>query len=292
MTGSMDAHAQPRAGVFAAIVVALSACGGPEAQSGTAQDSDASDATAGAEAGAEAGVQKFGVINVIVLTFQAYFAIAVPLPVPAGARPQSVDAGSGSCTLVLPPTSQLFTGLNLVSAGTLTLTGGVDSPLSFSPTDAADGVEYAARLPVAFMAGSTFTITASGATVPAFSIPVRMPDPIQLTAPSFSTDPNAPPVTISRSSDLPVAWTAGTSGTVDVQVLVSGDAGVTEVECLFPESAGAGVVPASLLGQLPPGSGQLSVNTKATPTLTVDDWSIGVNAWVLGSGGGDVAIAP
>jgi hypothetical protein len=266
-----------RTGVIAAIATFLTACGARERG---APDSGVLDSSIGAEAGvqdagAEGGVQKFGVVNVTVLDFEAYFAVATALPVPSGDAAQTADAGAGTCTLIVPLTHQIFSDVGTFSAGTLALTSSGESPVTFLPGGLDGGIQYGGRLPQAFPQGSTFTVSASGATAPAFSVTVRMPDPFVLTAPSLSDDAGAP-LTVSRSSDLPVTWTAGTVGMA--QLGVSDKAGMTAVECLFPESAGAGVIPAALLSQLPAGAGLFTYDTVTKQTIAVGDWSVAISS--------------
>jgi hypothetical protein len=115
-----------------------------------------------------------------------------------------------------------------VSAGTLTVTGGT-APIVIAPTSTAGYVSYsylgvtgAGDAGPSFAAGDTLTVSANGAAAPAFSATVTVPGTIQVTEPPPppQTLPDGAPLgipmlaaPIARTTDLPLAWTGGSSGT-------------------------------------------------------------------------------
>lgn len=105
--------------------------------------------------------------------------------------------------------------------------------------------------------GDQVTAQASGGVVPAFSLAVPAPAEVQVTAPAFSGNGM---MVLSASQDLVVSWSGTSAG--KVQVALSGGAGAGTLSCKFDPGAGSGVVPASLLSQLPKSSnGGITVST-------------------------------
>ncbi|HXX38513.1 MAG TPA: hypothetical protein VEP50_10275 [bacterium] len=90
-------------------------------------------------------------------------------------------------------------------------------------------------------------------------------------------------LTVARSVDLAVAWTAGGGYAGSFQFMISQTVGPTRtsVVCSFPTSAGSGVVPASALEYLTPSDeldggalGELGLQVYASQTVTVGGWTI------------------
>jgi hypothetical protein len=199
------------------------------------------------------------------------------------------DAGASSCAVEQVPFPEPAAGGTQVSAGTITVTGG-SATKTLMPVAAMskDGGAAEGYLPLGnagtISPGDTLTITASGATVPAFSASIAEPDIIAITEPELA---DASSFTFSRSSDLAVAWTGGGavgSLTVAIGQIVGGT--ITTVACVFPESAGSGVIPAAALGLLMPstalpggalGGTSLTFTTSADQEVTAGDWTIAVS---------------
>lgn len=141
-----------------------------------------------------------------------------------------------------------------------------------------------------FGAGTKVQFAFSGGTVPAFRGEVVQPEGITLIAPEFPKpvspeDPGAP-LTIDRSSDLPIAWTGGEPGAV-AYVRIE-DKNTRRLACAFPVSARSAVVPASLLGQLAANEEPADINiwfgsTTSQQTMA-HTWSISIYATTDGSG--------
>jgi hypothetical protein len=196
--------------------------------------------------------------------------------------------------------SEAGTVLTEVSAGTLTVSGGT-APVVIAPTNTAGYVSYSYQSTSgagdggpSFAAGDTLTVSASGAAAPAFSATVTVPGTIQVTEPPppSPTLPDGAPLVfpmlaapIARTTDLPIAWTGGSSGNVLVALSSSG----TSIECLFPESAGSAVIPAAALSYLPqtPTDGGLGaafeISPMSTRAVVTSGW--GIQVQVTGTGG-------
>jgi hypothetical protein len=176
-----------------------------------------------------------------------------------------------------------------VSAGTVTVSGGGASftiaPSGAAFADAGASVDYQLAIPDAGMvsAGETFTLAASGATAPAFSASIAVPEAVILTLPAFG-GPSAA-VVIPRSTDLPVAWSGGGTGYVvfSIDQTVGGTA--TSVSCSFPETAGSGVVPAELLGHFTPSNeidaGSLPFRPTSASAYTLSTQTVVAGGWTM-----------
>jgi hypothetical protein len=200
----------------------------------------------------------------------------------------TLDAGPGSCTVGAlsfqpPPASG-----TQVSAGTITVTGGSASialaPMAVSSGDGGAAEQYAPLQHAGTVSsGQTLTIAASGATVPAFSTNLVVPDAVTFTQPDIV---DASSLAIGRSTDWPIAWTGGSAGTLTFQVSQTLGATGTLIVCTFPESAGSGVIPAAALGYLTPSSAldggspqstSVGVSTFASQSVTAGDWTVAVD---------------
>jgi hypothetical protein len=188
-----------------------------------------------------------------------------------------------------------------VSAGTLTVTGGT-APIVIAPTTSGANVSYSYVAATgtgdggpSFAAGDTLTVSASGGAAPAFTATIALPGTIQITEPPppSPTLPDGavlplPTLTtpIGRTAALTIAWTGGSSGNVLVAL---GESGGAAVECLFPESAGRGVIPAAALAYLAPtpadggANALLTIAPLSTSTVVTSGWGIQLQA--NGNGG-------
>jgi hypothetical protein len=157
------------------------------------------------------------------------------------------------------------------SAGDITFSDGA----SISLTTSFDGRSYLAmQNRLAWSPGSTITISAAGGTVPAFSATLGLAAP-----PTFSAPP--PGTTIDRASDLPVSWQVTGDGNVFF-VLSTGTARSWDLSCVFPAAAGAAVVPASLLAQLPAGRAAMQGGGGDRQILAIGDWQVSATVAIYG----------
>jgi hypothetical protein len=165
-------------------------------------------------------------------------------------------------------------------AGTIDL-GGALIPLSIVP--GSDGVyPPATGSGFVFSGGETLNITAGGADVPAFAQSLTAPPPVTVTAPSFL----AGSLTIDRATDFSFAWTVGGTAPDTVAVTLAafelppagGSRSVT-LTCTFAGMSLSGVVPASVLENLPAGAtGSVAIDTRGSAGVTAGEWAVTVNA--------------
>jgi hypothetical protein len=198
-----------------------------------------------------------------------------------------LDAGTTSCKVQQLTTSGVDERI-WASAGTLTITGGqapvVLAPVVDSLTDGGLAFTYdVSTVATPISPGDSLTITATGATVPAFSVDLVVPQPVTLTSPDPAGAMSASGWTISRSRDLPFAWTGGSTGNVRFWVGQSVGATSTIIDCEAPASSGSGVIPAAALGYLTPAPAgyngpSASFGISSRQEFTVDGWDITVAA--------------
>jgi hypothetical protein len=102
--------------------------------------------------------------------------------------------------------------------------------------------------------GDTITFTALGATIPAFTLSIGMPSPLQATDPARPADGVTPE--LDRSAPFRISWPP-TDEKVLVIVHQGPSSGATwdylELQCLFDGPAGAGTVPVEALQTLKTG---------------------------------------
>jgi hypothetical protein len=218
---------------------------------------------------------------------------------PRGATelPVGIVAKEGLCLVAGPAASIALEDLEPpISAGVVTLGGGSSPIVLTKSEEPATGstpatVRYSHSGPEIFPAGTTLTLTATGAAAPAFSLPITIPTPLSVTLPVAPSSPDTP-LKVARSSGLPVAWTAGSSAnTVTVFLSHGADGSWPSLTCDFPESAGSGVVPASLLSHLDAGSGwALAISPQSTVSISVDGWLM--SAYASGPADANVAKFP
>ncbi|HEY2514414.1 MAG TPA: hypothetical protein VGI39_26295, partial [Polyangiaceae bacterium] len=132
------------------------------------------------------------------------------------------------------------------SAGTITVQAAT-GPITLEPLGMGYGFAGDGGSPFIFT-GTSFHVTATGAEFPAFQTPpVTMPADIHVTSPVVTPD-TAPGISISKSG-LPITWTGGGDGSVEVQLSEFGTPGVagTSVRCTFPASAGSAMISPAVL---------------------------------------------
>lgn len=169
------------------------------------------------------------------------------------------------------------------SAGELTFEHTTIIPLTLTPDDGglyggagvADGRISTPRTELA--------VHAAGDQVARFDLSVLSPEPLTVLAPSrMTTD-------VARTTDLDVAWTGLTVGTVSVSI----DDGLAEgssIACSFPGAEGAGVIPASALALFASTNGRLAISAITSAATTVEAWDVMFRvtddaAWGDGSSG-------
>ena len=101
--------------------------------------------------------------------------------------------------------------------------------------------------------GAALTFAAAGGAVPMFSETFCGPAAATITKPAAA--PGAA-LTIDRTADLPVAWTGGAVGDLEIVLREEGGAvgSSVEVRCFFTGSAGQGTVPKAALAKMSAGT--------------------------------------
>jgi hypothetical protein len=159
--------------------------------------------------------------------------------------------------------SAIPSGPGSVSAGTLTVTGGL-FPIAVSPDPTSADVAYDDdENMVLFHGGETLVVAASGAEAPSFQTSVVAPSPIQSVSPSETT--------LATGADLVWSWMGG-AGTVVVTVQASGETAT----CLFDAAAKNTTIPHQALDMFPRGSASVVVTERSTTTVLTAGYSIDV----------------
>jgi len=158
-----------------------------------------------------------------------------------------------------------------VSAGTLTISGGSIGTVTVTP-DSSNSYQYQASGTL-FTAGQMLTVSASGATVPAFGPEsIVAPPLLQLQAPSATGGTYV----VHTASDLAVAWSGGQSGAqIVLEGIVQAGSGYSYFACTWdataPESA---IVPQAMLKGLAGQSGYLFYAQQTMTTFTAGAFPI------------------
>ena len=118
-----------------------------------------------------------------------------------------------------------------------------------------------------FAPGDEITMSASGATVPAFTTTMTFPVSLNVTSPTSLT-------TVSASHGLTATWTP-TVGMVTIALVQTENAQTIDVACTFSGAAGTGTVPATALTDLVQGTNDVdltltSANSKTVPSGPYD----------------------
>lgn len=131
------------------------------------------------------------------------------------------------------------------SAGVLTLQGSAGAQVILQP--AASGKYPSADFTPT--TGDTVTLGASGATIPAFTLSLTLPTPVQITSP-----PAAPgmPLTLDRSVDLAITHNVNATGFFFFQVQqgATSTAPFVSLYCAFPATDATSTVPVGALARL------------------------------------------
>ena len=285
----------------ALLLLALAACGDSATTPPT--DGGATDGPGGDSAGQDAGTfAKSGGVYVSAYSYpvgsktfsggslSASFVDATG----AAASPVCQTSTDGPCKLSICPQPALSDAAAPVplSAGAVTVDGVAGGPFTLTPT----GGDYApvSASAILFLGGESVTASAPGAPqgAPAFDRAVKAPSYVFVDEPLF---PGTGPISINRTKDLPVTWTAGTDG--DTSVTLSGQAaGQTFLlQCTVAATAGKVTVPAAALGKLPQvsalGLAVFSVSTLAIDRRATGDWSLYLYVSAQGARPGGVASA-
>ena len=209
-----------------------------------------------------------------------------PLPPPPGCTFEVSDGGPCLVTMCPGHVATDAGAVSLVSAGALTVTGGAfgDAGIEISPGNLGAYL-YNTTGPM-FSPGDTLTVSAAGASVPAFATQSLVaPGAITLTSPVADSGT----LSIDTSQSLDLAWTGGATGARFILELgasfTSGDA--ASAVCSWDATLGTGTVPAGALAPLAAGDAQAGRSTalwyqEAQTTVAAGRWTVGVRAYVSG----------
>jgi hypothetical protein len=217
--------------------------------------------------------------------FVAAFYGAPPGPEP-GCTYAVADAGPCLVTTCPAQTPTDAGGVSLVTAGSLTVTGGVfgDAGIELGP-DNLGSYLYNTVGPM-FAAGDTLSVMGAGATVPAFTAQTLVaPGPITLTAPA----PDGGVLTIPTTQNLALTWTGGSAGDrmfLKLSAFFQTGAAASAI-CSWDATLGNGTVPASALAPLAAGTPQPNRSSavwyqQADTTFAAGRWNVVLRAFVSG----------
>lgn len=170
---------------------------------------------------------------------------------------------SGVCSISICPNvsaSDPDAQSKKVDPGNVTITGGTAQPIVV--TQAQGSVQLGSPWKI----GETLSISSAGtAAVPAFTSSLVYPSNIEVTGPA----PNVPAYTIpiDRASGVSFTWSATgpVSGDIAFTILQTQKNGLLTIECDFPQTAGAGLVPADALEDLETGHAEHDTAISASP---------------------------
>lgn len=161
-------------------------------------------------------------------------------------------------------------------AGAITLSGGTGTA---TITPDANGVYADVNKPgsTLWAGGETLSVQAAGGDVPAFSGTITAPSQLTITSPALVTGNSWP---IPRSSDFAMTWTGDSAGqlTVTIRAFTNGNQHRTDATCRFAAATHAGSIPASVLGQLPAGSGAIVALVASDQAIAAGGWTVHVQA--------------
>jgi hypothetical protein len=124
--------------------------------------------------------------------------------------------------------------------------------------------------------GAPLTVSADGATFPAFSSNLMAPVATNMTTPDVSSTM----LTIPTNADLVLAWTGGGVGTTQVVSLEENDAPAVwwfRLDCSFDSSAGTATIPQAALAPFAGQSGFGSYTFVDTTKTSVKSGAYSVN---------------
>lgn len=204
-------------------------------------------------------------------TFSAAFANATAVALPSCTR-----TTVGSCMVNECPIQPLPEGgtAQLLSAGSITVTGGVIPAPGITVDPDANG-SYAKQGAGALWAGGeTFTFVAAGAAVPGFTQTVNAPSPIDIATPTLPAPPTG--IDVPRASDFTITWATGATSVGKVGVTM-GSANTTtnnSIICSFDVSAKSGTVPAAALAKMVGDSGSLLIGVSSESQKLQKDYLV------------------
>jgi len=170
----------------------------------------------------------------------------------------------GVCVLYECPTTGPAPTVRYESAGRVTISGGTGAPIVMNPNPdrtypPASFTEATPR----WSSGAAITITASGASVPAFTLRGTFPSELTPLSPTPMMTPTGLRISATRSAGLRFTWTGERSG--EAVAGLSQVVGTTSrsISCRFPAAGRSGTMSAALMSRLSP------TGSDGTPATTV-----------------------
>lgn len=188
----------------------------------------------------------------------------------------------GPCLVIGGCTGTVMIGTSTAaSAGQVTITGGTPTVM-IAPNASNQYAGFSQSSPL-WTTATTLTVSAAGATVPAFSTMLTAPAQPDFTTPTF---PASTSLTIDRSTDFHVAWTGGNGGTVTLQ-LQTNTAQAEFVRCIYDSSSNSATIPTAALQQVQAGAtGNLAMSVTSTAQLVQGGWTIAITVGTPATQGG------
>jgi hypothetical protein len=277
-------------------VIALAGCQ-PSSQSPADAGADLGDEAAGdmtmapSDMGTSAGGD-FGLApdpngkkGQIALTSGSYMLASTSMTIgSAGASFQTISGATsptcpppstfGSCIVVGNCAGTVMAGTTTFSsAGQITISGG--TPTVMLTPDGTSKYTPFSQATALWTGATTFTVSAAGDVVPAFSTTLTAPAQPDFTAPTFPTSGS---IAIDRSTDFQVTWTGGGGGIVLAQ-LQTNTPQAEFVRCTYDGAANGGTIPTAALQLVQAGAtGNLAVAVTNSVDVTAGDWTVTVTA--------------
>jgi hypothetical protein len=176
----------------------------------------------------------------------------------------------GPCTIDVSTRGSMMT---LVSAGTITINYGSNQSLMLLPdgqnmySDIAQQFRYAA--------GDVLAVSATGATVPAFTNSITFPAAVTVTSPTL--------LAVVHQSGVTTTWTPTTSPVqIEINQYLDGSHAIF-VGCSYAGGAGTGTISASTLAHLVAGtSASFAIYTEAREMIAAGDYNVTLEAAFIG----------
>jgi hypothetical protein len=190
----------------------------------------------------------------------------------------------GACERILCTEFAEETGEEVAaSAGEITITGTLQSPLVLSPGrfdyDVPPNLDASALL---FSGGESITVAAEGADVPAFQQTLTAPAATTLTSLAFRSVSGGLTTVVDASSDLGLSWTPAVAHEVHVLIQNLQPADLYDgLTCIVPAMATSVFVPASVLADWvgePAVYLYIAQIASASQTVSPGNWSVEVRA--------------
>ncbi len=168
-----------------------------------------------------------------------------------------------------------------LSAGDVTITGGVVSPVTLKlkdiPNTTTKAYQADPALPTdkaVLLGGEALEAKAPGADAPAFSLKVTAPSP--LTVEGFPVVAPGASFELDTSKDFSLKFSGGGEGTVQLYVSAASDSQSLALLCVGPANGGGLAVKSSLLQKLKAvgAKGTLLASQNNSAKATVGDWSL------------------